>query len=113
MIERLETCIISLNAIKENLEEYAAREEEIGNYREEVGELLSVCRSLSSKWEGKLMAQTRPVNGYNLLTEDQSGRGRPRFSISKEQLLYLSSMSFNWTAIARMLGACSVTRSYN
>ena len=35
--------------------------------------------------------------------------GRPRFDISKEQLEYLSSLSFSWTDIAHMLGVSRMT----
>ena len=30
--------------------------------------------------------------------------GRPRFAISRDQLLYLASLSFKWTEIAALLG---------
>jgi transcriptional regulator of acetoin/glycerol metabolism len=35
--------------------------------------------------------------------------GRPRFNISRDQLEYLSSMSFTWTQIASMLGVSRMT----
>lgn len=37
------------------------------------------------------------------------GRGRPKFYISKEQLQYLRSLSFSWTAIADMLKVTRMT----
>ena len=39
----------------------------------------------------------------------RSTRGRPRFNISKEQLLYLCSLSFSWSDIAKMLGVSRMT----
>ena len=36
-------------------------------------------------------------------------RGRPRFEIPKEQLVYLSSLSFSWTDISRMLRVSRMT----
>ena len=36
-------------------------------------------------------------------------RGRPRFDISKEQLLYLYSFSFSWSDIAKVLGVSRMT----
>ena len=40
---------------------------------------------------------------YVTPTKVPHGCGRPRFQISKEQLEYLCSLSFSWTAIADML----------
>ena len=80
-VERLETCIISLNAVKEILE--AARED-LEDYKRSIEELLSVCRSLSRKWEQKLTAEMLQPR-YHLSVENRPGRGRPRFAISKEQ----------------------------
>ena len=37
------------------------------------------------------------------------GAGRPRFTISKEQLLYLRSLSFTWTSISKMLMVSRMT----
>ena len=38
-----------------------------------------------------------------------SGRGRPRFQINKNQLQYLRSLSFSWTAIADLLMVSRMT----
>ena len=46
---------------------------------------------------------------YVTPTEVPRGRGRPRFQISKEQLEYLRSLSFSWTAIADMLMVSRMT----
>ena len=45
-----------------------------------------------------------PPSGASL-----SRRGRPRFQISREQLQYLRSISFSWTAIADMLMVSRMT----
>ena len=82
-IERLEVCIIALHALKE-----------------------SICRTLSVQWEKIIDAIT--VNRHPPF-ETQTGRGRPRFHITKEQLLYLSSMSFIWSDISIMLGVSRMT----
>lgn len=37
-------------------------------------------------------------------TATTSGRGRPKFLVTKEQILYLASMSFTWVEIAKILG---------
>ena len=36
-------------------------------------------------------------------------RGRPRFDIPREQLVYLASLSFNWVQIASILGVSRMT----
>ena len=39
----------------------------------------------------------------------RSSRGQPHFDITREQLVYLASMSFTWTGIAKMLGVSQMT----
>ena len=46
---------------------------------------------------------------YVTPTDMPLGRGRPKFHISKEQLEYLRSLSFSWTAIADMLMVSRMT----
>ncbi len=113
-VERLEVCIIALNALKENLEETTESDstdgEIVGRYLEEVVEMLSICRTLSVKWEQKL--DDTAAHNYRPLqppVEARSGKGRPRFEITKEQLIYLSSMAFSWNDISVMLGVSRMT----
>jgi len=119
VMERLEVCIISLNAIKLNLQEPQFDEGSpstyslvILQYRNDVDELLRICRALSRKWERKLEEIENARSSLHIgITPElvRSSRGRPRFDISREQLLYLSSMSFSWTDIAKMLGVSRMT----
>lgn len=46
---------------------------------------------------------------YSTPLARSSGRGRPRFQISAEQLEYLRSLSFSWTDIASLLGVSRMT----
>ena len=46
---------------------------------------------------------------YHVSTTPSRQRGRPRFVIRGEQILYLRSMSFTWTQIANMLGVSRMT----
>lgn len=39
----------------------------------------------------------------------RSSRGQPCFEITREQMVYLASMSFTWTDIAKMLGVSWMT----
>ena len=116
-MERLETCIISLNALRENLGETAVSDVNgtLVRYKSDVEQLLSICRSLSVEWEQKVqeieVTSDRHVYSYRAPVQVSSrrSRGRPRFSVSKEQLLYLSSLSFSWTDISHMLGISRMT----
>lgn len=108
VVERLEVCIIALHGLKENLEEVSSNAT-TATYLEEIIELLRICRTLSVKWEEKLDANL-PNHRYHLPVERRLGqRGRPRFQITKEQLLHLSSLSFSWSNIAAMLGVSRMT----
>ena len=37
------------------------------------------------------------------------GQGRPRFDVARQQLEYLSSLSFSWSEIAALLGVSRTT----
>ena len=107
VLERLEVCIISLNTIKLNLQQL--RTGAVTVYQDHVEQILSICRTLSVKWEQKIEAinTTDAINFQPALL--RSTRGRPRFDISKEQLLYLCSLSFTWSDIAKLLGVSRMT----
>lgn len=46
---------------------------------------------------------------YRVPQEATSGRSRPRFDISIDQIEYLRSLSFTWTDIASLLGVSRMT----
>ena len=104
VVERFEVCIIMLNAIKLNL--YSSTDVTLQRYRDQVDEILSICRSLSVTWERNLDIFSNSTNETGTAHPPllRSNGGRPRFDITREQLIYLASMSFTWTDIARMLG---------
>ena len=107
VLERLEVCIISLNAIKLNFQQL--RTGTLTVYCDHVEQILSIYRTLSVKWEQKIEAinTTDGIRFRSALL--RSTRGHPRFDISKEQLLYLCSLSFNWSDIAKTLGVSRMT----
>ena len=109
VVERFEVCIITLNAIKLHL--YHSTDVTLQRYRDQVDEILSICRSLSVTWERNLDRISNSTNETNTAHPPllRSSRGRPRFDITREQLLYLASMSFTWTDIAIMLGVSRMT----
>ena len=39
----------------------------------------------------------------------QSGKGRPKFQVDKEQLVYLSSLGFSWSEISKIMGVSRMT----
>ena len=53
------------------------------------------------------------MRAFRSLTQELkhlSPRGRrPRFEISKDQVVYLASLSFTWTEIAALLGVSRMT----
>ena len=46
---------------------------------------------------------------YSVAVEHTQQKGRPRFSITREQLEYLHFLSFTWDTIASMLGVSRMT----
>ena len=120
VLEHLKLCIILLNAIKLNLHELrsstssasenSADVETIQHYNVDSEEILDICHVLSVKWEQKIDEINATTSNQTLQTQLLgSSRGCPHFDIQREQLLYLSSMSFSWTDIARMLGVSHMT----
>ena len=114
-MERLEICVITLNLLYENLREAVMEDSNrvLTTYVETIHELLEICRTMSRKYDQKLnsiVSRSATIAvAYNPQLESRLGRGRPRFGISREQLLYLSSLSFNWTDISNMLGVSRMT----
>lgn len=117
VIERLETIIITLNGLKETLEEASTPNvvsgSGISDYKEKVKDLLVICRTLSRRWEQQLdEIETGAGTQHAYVaprSTSSSGRGRPRFEITREQLVYLAGMSFSWTNIASMMGVSRMT----
>ena len=119
ILERLELCIILLNAVKLHLQELRSGNAS-GNgtdrktlqcYHDDIEEVLGICRALSVRWKQKIDEINATGNHVTVVQPQllRSSRGRPRFDMRGEQLLYLSSMSFSWTDIARMLGVSRMT----
>ena len=54
-------------------------------------------------------SHVRTSSSYHAPLAHSSERGRPKFEISMEQLLYLRSMCFTWTQIAKILGVSLMT----
>lgn len=82
------------------------------DYTSALQQLIQSCRSLTSEWEAYLDSIHRNPNpdSYRApVTNRPYMRGRPPFQISQDQLSYLASLSFSWTAIAGLLGVSRMT----
>ena len=81
------------------------------SYLSKLSELLSCFRELSQQWQAHIDRRMRLscTTSYAAPSVHTSRRGRPKFDITREQLEYLSSMSFTWVQIARILGVSHMT----
>ena len=112
VIERLEFVVNVCSDLSSHMRAVA----ELEDYCKSCEELMSTIRVICSKWEeyqGVLDANltVRPSYSYQsqVSTRLQVGPGRPPFEISREQLLYLSSMGFKWSEIAVLIGVSRMT----
>ena len=82
---------------------------------ETLTELLEELRRILQLWRDHSETLNLSFNstryGYELPIEERPShsRGRPRFDIRREQLQYLRSLSFSWSAIADMLMVSRMT----
>lgn len=116
VVDRLEIIVRTIFHLKEHIEAEMTSIEErnrhIGvHYVQDMEDLLQCLRPLSQEWQKYLDIKERCSNvvAYHSPLEHTSQRGRPRFIVSCEQLLYLRSLSFTWTEIASLLGVSRMT----
>lgn len=76
-----------------------------------VTNLKTVMRSMSGEWDALLdtIEGSNSMHVYRVSTHQSGGRGRPRFTISRDQLIYLRSLNFSWSNIAGLLGVSRYT----
>ena len=117
-IERLEVCIVNLSRLlsllRAPLSADGVEQQDaaiIVEYRSHLSQLLQCLRVISLEWQAYLeVIELRVLqSSYTPSLVQLPSRGRPRFDISKDQLEYLSAMSFSWTQIASMLGVSRMT----
>lgn len=83
----------------------AARE-----YSSLLSELIACLHSYSLQWDQHIdHLHASDANISYSAPVSSRGRGRPRFTISRDQLVYLSSLNFTWTDISAMLGVSRMT----
>ena len=78
----------------------------VRQYVSYLDELVQNCRIIAHTWERYVDELLRGdhANSYRAAGIRTGRRGRPPFSITREQLEYLQSMSFTWSEIGSILG---------
>ena len=119
VVVRLSTCITTLSRLLDHLQSSVdsveLNEEEvqvIDHYQTQLSQLLGIIRDISSQWRTHFDLLQRRLGcrretAFQLSTS--TGLGRPKFNITKDQLEYLSSLSFSWSQIGQLLGVSRMT----
>ena len=110
--ERIEYAISVCSNLLDGIQGVDGLEE----YSRSTHQLIDCLKVIFQKWEQySELLESHPATQGNVsyrampqLTESQRP-GRPRFDIPREQLEYLSSLSFKWNEIAALLGVSRMT----
>ena len=73
----------------------------------QLKEAIVLLQSIWHEYQNSI--EERSATQYSVAVEHTQQKGRPRFSITREQLEYLHSLSFTWDTIASMLGVSRMT----
>ena len=98
------TCSSMIDCINGSTEQ-----EQLQECTASLSELLKCLYVMLRKWEEY---KTSMDGDYQLQCPSRvfsGGRGRPSFNVSKDQIEYLSSLSFKWTEIAAIIGISRMT----
>lgn len=108
-MERLEHAIITCTTIRERLEVRSSLD--LQEYCSMLNSLIECLRVVYSKWEEyyDILNSYPERYSYHVPVVHSNLVGRPRFQISRDQLLYLISLSFKWTEISALLGVSRMT----
>ena len=76
-----------------------------------VRELIQTVRDICREWDELFdtIEGSSNTHAYHAPSNQDGSVGRPRFQISRQQLVYLRSLNFSWSAIARLLGVSRYT----
>ena len=111
-LERLEHCILTCTHIRERLEVEPQPSQDIQEYCTMLNSLIECLRRVYNKWEeyDDILNSYPERYSYHVPVVHGGNRvGRPRFQISRDQLLYLISLSFKWTEVSALLGVSRMT----
>ena len=111
-INRLATCYRNIDAVKESVTTYNLHNNDsLLGIEQNLGALLETVAEIYVQWQGYVSTIDAQVSiaQYRVPIQASSTRGRPPFVISKEQLVYLHSLSFSWSEIANLLGVSRMT----
>ena len=85
---------------------------ELEEYCSMLNSLIECLRGVYNKWEEYediLNSYPERYSYHVPVLRGTSTVGRPRFQISRDQLLYLISLSFKWIEISALLGVSRMT----
>lgn len=106
-LQRLEFCIVTCG----NFHNHLGQSSDLDDYRSSFQQLLVHLREKYRKWEEyeSILESRASTLIPQASVSHSSARGRPKFEIDKDQLVYLASLSFTWTDIAALLGVSRMT----
>ena len=110
-LERLEIVISSISAIKNSLSAGLQQQQNDHDVLQRLlNELFESLNGVYNELDERLDSVISvSVSSYRVPTVQNGQRGRPRFTITPNQLFYLASLSFSWSTIAKMLGISRMT----
>ena len=67
---------------------------------------MQTVRDISREWDKLFdtIEVSSSIRAYHATSSRGDCVGRPRFQVSREQLVYLRSLNFSWSGISRLLG---------
>ena len=75
-----------------------------------MNSVIELCRRIEHERECYVdRLESNVCHSFEVSAEYTGERGRPRFDVQRDQLLYLSSLGFSWTSIASILGVSRMT----
>ncbi len=114
VVGRLETCVQVVSYVNNTISRVDDESDELALLNHSVRELLTNCNSLLMIWQDLIdsmdatVVSLLPSDGY-VVPMTEHGVGRPQLAISRDQLVYLRSLNFCWSSIARLLSVSRMT----
>ena len=113
VIERTRTCIANVSSLRDHLRNALdgwsnsaqQTQEQINalqHYETLLIELLGLLRRIGQQWQVYLdqLDEQTASSSYQVPSVSSGRRGRPRFDITRDQIIYLHSLSFSWKKIS-------------